>query len=154
MQPFIDRYRAREAEIAEQLAELRRAAEANPSAESWGAFQLLNATLRMGDPTAIDRVVGNPYRLQQEWTPIVERTLDALFESLPEFDWRPQMSAVDALALVVHGEEDGPVSAREEWVNAFPRGRLLSLPGVGHFPFIEAPDELFPVLDEHLRLRA
>jgi len=154
MQPFIDRYQAREAELRDRLDVLRRDAEAFPSAETWGSFQMLAATLRMGDPAAIERVVGNPYRFEQEWAPNAERTLEALFGSLPDFDWRPRMNVVHAQALIVHGEEDGPVSARDDWVQALPGGRLLSLAGVGHFPFIEAPDELLPALDAHLRLSA
>jgi proline iminopeptidase len=152
MQPFLDRVKARETELERRLENLRRDAEATPSAETWAAFQLLRATMRMGDSAAIERVVGNPFRFEQEWAPRVESTLTALFDSLPDFDWRTEMGVVEAPVLVVHGDEDGPVSVREEWVHSFPDGRLLRLPNVGHYPFLEAPDQLFPVVDEHLRL--
>lgn len=87
MAPYLERNRAREAEMAEHLVELRRLAEGDPSPESWRAFQLLRATIRMDDPAAAERVVANPWQYEQEWAPNVEPTLEALFESLDDFDW-------------------------------------------------------------------
>lgn len=60
------------------------------------------------------------------------------------------MAVVDAPALVVHGESDGPADLRQDWVDAFPKGRMLRLPNTGHYPFIEAPGKLFPALEQHL----
>ena len=33
---------------------------------------------------------------------------------------------------------------------ALPAGRLLRLPGIGHFPHLEAPATVLPALVEHL----
>lgn len=53
--------------------------------------------------------------------------------------------------VVLHGSEDViPVSAAAEWTTAFPNSRLLLLEGVGHFPYVEAPEAFFPAIDSFL----
>ena len=150
MEPFVELLQSREAAVADELARRRERAEDEPSPETWRAFQLLRSSIRMGDAGAADRIVGNPWRHPQEWATHAQPTLETLFDSLDDFDWRPDMHVVEAPALVVHGGLDGPVAARQEWVDAFPHGRLLDLPDTGHYPFIERPEELFAALDQLL----
>jgi pimeloyl-ACP methyl ester carboxylesterase len=148
MQPYLDALRAREMALAEELERLRRRAESDPTPETWRDFQLLRASARMGDPRAAERVRGNPWRHPNEWSSNAVAVLDALFDSLDdEFDWRPLMRVVDAPELVIHGALDGPVEPRREWADAFPNGRLVELPGIGHYPFVEAPDDCRTALD-------
>lgn len=68
-------------------------------------------------------------------------------------DVRPLAARIPHPSLVVLGEEDRvtrPPGAR--WLaSALPAGRLLSLPAVGHFPHLEAPDAVLPAVIEHLR---
>jgi pimeloyl-ACP methyl ester carboxylesterase len=151
MAPYVERRRAREAEVADRLAALRAAAERDPSPATWRACQLLRASTNMGAPADADRVVADPWQHENEWAPHAESVLDVLFDSLDDFDWRPAMAVVDAAVLVVHGENEGPAGLRQEWVDAVPHGRLLSLPGVGHYPFVERRQETLAALDELLR---
>jgi pimeloyl-ACP methyl ester carboxylesterase len=61
---------------------------------------------------------------------------------LPALDFRPDLPAVTAATLVVAGERDfilGPAGCAEV-VAHVPGSELLVLPGVGHFPWIEAPE--------------
>ena len=72
-------------------------------------------------------------------------------------DVRPLAPAASARpALVVVGTLDRvtpPPGAR--WLaDALPDGRLLSLPGVGHFPHLEAPEVVAAAIAEHLVPRA
>lgn len=63
-------------------------------------------------------------------------------EIFPTFDLRPDLARITAPALVIAGEEDfitGPACAREI-AAALPDARLVLLPGVGHFIFVEAPE--------------
>ncbi len=55
--------------------------------------------------------------------------------------------------LAIHGTEDrlAPCEGAREWVRAFPDARLLSLPGVGHLPFVERPAIFFPAVDPFLK---
>lgn len=72
--------------------------------------------------------------------------------SLGEWDWRPTLRRLNVPTLVVHGSDDViPVAYGREWAAAMPDGKLLLLPGVGHFPYLEAPDVFFPAVDMFLR---
>ena len=64
--------------------------------------------------------------------------------SLGQWDWRPALNQVKAPALVIHGSADPlPVESGREWAAAIPGARFLLLPGVGHFPYLEAPERFF-----------
>lgn len=74
------------------------------------------------------------------------RDADALLlfnnEIFRTFDLRPELALIDAPALVITGERDfitGPVSA-EEIADGIAGARLVILPDVGHFIFVEAPE--------------
>lgn len=71
--------------------------------------------------------------------------------SLGAFDWRCALGVVEAPALVVHGSADviSADSARE-WAAALPNARLTLLNGVGHFPYLESPEQFFPVVKAFL----
>ncbi|MYZ39292.1 MULTISPECIES: alpha/beta hydrolase, partial [unclassified Streptomyces] len=58
------------------------------------------------------------------------------------------LRATDVPALAVVGEEDELVAVEEArtMADALPRGRLVTLPGVGHLPPLEAPDRTVQLL--------
>jgi pimeloyl-ACP methyl ester carboxylesterase len=43
------------------------------------------------------------------------------------------------------------VADARKWVGVMPNARLLELKGIGHFPYVEAPDLFFPAIDRFLR---
>jgi len=67
------------------------------------------------------------------------------------YDWRDRVRAIRAPTLVLHGEGDAlsPDVARE-LAAAIPGARMSLLPHSGHFPFWEAPVELFAALSAFL----
>jgi pimeloyl-ACP methyl ester carboxylesterase len=68
-----------------------------------------------------------------------------------DYDWRPLAARVSAPALVVHGEADPfPTAGSEEWARVLPRGRLVVIPGAGHFPHVEQPERFFPAVEAFL----
>lgn len=71
--------------------------------------------------------------------------------SLGSFDWRNTLGAVTAPALIVHGSVDviSADSARE-WAAALPGARFALLEGVGHFPYLEAPEQFYPLVKAFL----
>jgi proline iminopeptidase len=74
--------------------------------------------------------------------------------SLGEWDWRVVLRRVVAPALVIHGTADPlPLAGAREWAAMLPDGRLLQLEGIGHFPYLEAPDEFFTAVHEFLQGR-
>ncbi len=57
-------------------------------------------------------------------------------------DFRPDFAKLDHPALIIHGEEDRVVTPDTgvEAARIMPSGQHLSYEGVGHAPFLEAPD--------------
>jgi len=63
---------------------------------------------------------------------------------LASTDLRACLPAVTLPTLVLHGEADAicPVGAGRALAAALPQARLLTLPGLGHAPFLSRPDEV------------
>jgi pimeloyl-ACP methyl ester carboxylesterase len=63
---------------------------------------------------------------------------------LIDVDLRHAVPTLDVPALVIVGEHDRvtPPAAAVELSAALPQGRLVVIPGAGHFPMLERPDEL------------
>lgn len=94
-----------------------------------------------------DFCAGSPDALRNAGLAVGRNTM----ASLGDFDWRDSLERVSSPVLVLHGSQDPiPVSAAREWAAAFPNGRLLLLEGVGHFPYVEAPEAFFPAVDAFL----
>jgi pimeloyl-ACP methyl ester carboxylesterase len=74
---------------------------------------------------------------------------DVIRSTTVVYDW-PQ---IQAPALVIGGEEDGPrfPELARNAAESFPDGHLVLFPGVGHNPHWEAPELLNPALIEFLR---
>lgn len=71
--------------------------------------------------------------------------------SLDGWDWRNALRDLEAPTLVVHGTADPiPMAGAREWVNTLRSARLLALDGVGHFPYLEAPDQFFPAVQRFI----
>ena len=71
--------------------------------------------------------------------------------SLGNWDWRGAMASVSVRTLIIHGALDPiPLATAEEWAATLPNARLLTLPNVGHFPYLEAPDQFFSAVDSFL----
>jgi len=72
--------------------------------------------------------------------------------SLGDWDFRAGLAVVRAPTLIIHGEEDAiPMDLVEGWTTALPDAKLVKLPGVSHFPYVEAPEIVWPLIEEFLR---
>ena len=68
-------------------------------------------------------------------------------------DWRTALTNVQAPALLIYGEndEDVPLAVAHEAMQELPEGaRLVVMPGVGHFPFLDQPDAFVEALTRFL----
>jgi proline iminopeptidase len=71
-----------------------------------------------------------------------------LSRSLGEYDFTRDLAGLRAPILVITGDRDEtPVPAHRAWAAAVPNGRLLLIPGGGHYPHIERPDVFYPAVD-------
>jgi proline iminopeptidase len=74
------------------------------------------------------------------------------FASLGNWDWTASLRSVVAPTLLIHGERDPlPVDSARTWAAAIPNARFLELKGIGHFPYVEAPEVVFPAIDRFLK---
>jgi pimeloyl-ACP methyl ester carboxylesterase len=65
----------------------------------------------------------------------------AFVRELPAYDLRDRVGGLNVPILLVVGSHD-PYRPHMEWLaEQAPKARLCVLDGVGHFPFVEAPDE-------------
>jgi proline iminopeptidase len=72
--------------------------------------------------------------------------------SLGHWDFRPGLAAVTAPTLIIHGEADAiPMDLVEEWTTALPDAKLVKIPGASHFPYVEAPELVWPVIERFLQ---
>jgi proline iminopeptidase len=109
--------------------------------------------LAMGDPDAYVNRRSDPSIHPNEWPEHMRDALQRVGETLDPagYDYRSMGMKVEVPVLVVHCDADRiPVEGSREWVESFPNARLMRMPGVGHFPFVEAPDQLFPALSTFL----
>jgi 3-oxoadipate enol-lactonase len=67
-------------------------------------------------------------------------------------DISSRLPEIFAPTLVVHGRDDVPIrlAVAQEWATLLPHGRLVELPGVGHTPPCERPNELATVISRWL----
>ncbi len=94
-----------------------------------------------------DVCAGSPASLRNK--PFVDRFTLA---SLGGWDWTTSLRNATAPTLVIHGELDPlPIERARSWVTAMPNARLLELRGIGHFPYVEAPDVFLPAVNRFLR---
>jgi proline iminopeptidase len=104
------------------------------------------------DPAAASRskgdfCSGSPAALRNK----VENVDKYTMASLGEYDWRQALHAVTAPSLVIHGTADViAVENAREWVAALPNGTLVLLEGVGHFPYVEAPEAFFTAVERFI----
>ncbi len=81
---------------------------------------------------------------------VVGRVQQSTWESLGDFDLRPQLSDVRAPSIVVAGRDDPIPTASSEDVAKALRTDLVLLDRCGHVPYVERPLELWMALDPFL----
>ncbi len=74
------------------------------------------------------------------------------FASLGDWDWTTSLRNASTPTLIIHGELDPlPIESARTWATAMPNARLLELKGIGHFPYVEAPDAFLAAVDRFLK---
>jgi pimeloyl-ACP methyl ester carboxylesterase len=138
------------------LAQARDAWEADPgSATACRAFYDLWYQPFYGDRAARGRSKGDfcggtPASLKNKVEAVDRYTMP----SLGEYDWRLPLRRLAAPTLVVHGSVDViSVESALEWAATPADARLLLLEGVGHFPYVEVPEQFFTAVSEFVKGR-
>ncbi|MDX1675401.1 MAG: protein-L-isoaspartate(D-aspartate) O-methyltransferase, partial [Longimicrobiales bacterium] len=70
------------------------------------------------------------------------RQLRYLAGDLTDYDLEDELGRVDVPVLLVYGRDESSASiGREAYTGALPRTTAVAVPGAGHFPFLERPEE-------------
>jgi proline iminopeptidase len=94
-------------------------------------------------------------RLRLEWSRediesgrAIEKRLQQGLMWSEGYDLLPELAAVRAPTLAIHGDYDFvPIECSEHIVEAIPGGRIAVIPDSGHFSYIDAPEALRQALD-------
>jgi pimeloyl-ACP methyl ester carboxylesterase len=105
----------------------------------------------MGRPAAASRMQIDPCMYWNEWPDQIQAKLRHVIPA--DWDYSERARRVSAPVLTVHGTQDpnAPVEGGRAWVALVQDGRLVEIEGVGHGPWLEAPDEFFGAVDAFLR---
>jgi proline iminopeptidase len=115
--------------------------------ETEAAYYRIHYRIALRRPEQVDEVVG---RLRLHFTEegiLTARAIEArLYDdtwNTEGYDLLPGLRALEAPALVLHGEEDFvPVELVARIADALPNAHLVVLPECGHFAYLESPDAL------------
>jgi proline iminopeptidase len=73
------------------------------------------------------------------------------FASLGNWDFREGLKRVTAPTLLIHGvEESIPMDMIEAWTTVLPNSELKRIEKAAHFPYVEQPDVVWPMMEEFL----
>jgi proline iminopeptidase len=143
---------ARDSTTLRRMAELSRIRQANPAdPTACREYYHLWFTPFFGNAEARQRMKGNvcagsPASLENKQ--YVDRFT---FASLGSWDWLTSLKTTAVPTLIIHGELDPlPIESARQWAAAMPNARLLELRGIGHFPYVEAPEAFFAAVDRFL----
>jgi proline iminopeptidase len=141
------------ASARERLMELRdTGVEATAPVEYCREYYRVHIPRQMANPQALDRMRSDPCRYPNEWPQnLAEHHRQHFPPDSLVWDWREQVGNVQSPALIIHGMEDlTPVEASREWASSLPNAGLLALPGVGHYPHLEAPTAFYGAVESFL----
>jgi proline iminopeptidase len=126
--------------------------ERDPRAYCEQEYRVLRGRL-VSDPRLAERVP-DLCEMPNEWKPRLEdhqRWVFTSFAIAGAPGWA-RFAALTQPVLTIHGTEDrnAPYAGGQQWAAQLPNGRLLTIPGAGHMPWLEAPERVFGAIERFL----
>ncbi|GLV54527.1 hypothetical protein KDH_13740 [Dictyobacter sp. S3.2.2.5] len=107
---------------------------------------------QMGRPAALASMKSDPWISPNEWPDAISTFFDIFARSIGDWDWRAQLANLRVPTLIIHGSEDlVPLSSSTEWAQTVPSSRLLTIPSVGHYPWLESPEVFMPAVIQFIK---
>lgn len=127
-------------------------ASADSAEKRAGRYTLIEEVRQRGSVAVADglapQLSHHPPVIEDAYRLIYQTSPDGLIGALEGMAERPDRTAllqkIEVPALVVAGEDDqiAGLDGARAMAAALPKGKFVSLPGVGHMPMLEAPDAL------------
>ncbi len=150
---FMDRFAGRlDLERLEEVERLRRQGQRETQPVSWcRAVHDLYFRAYVVDPKHLEGMRSSPC-VEPNLDPEAVNNLGRkALEKMGDYDWTEEFTRLETPTLVVHGSEDPvPLEGSLEWERCLSNGQLLALEGVGHMPWLEAPELFFEAVREFL----
>ena len=137
-----------------ELLRLRKegAAEREPKADCEREYRVLRGRL-VGDQRLAARVP-DLCAMPNEWSMHLGPHQRWIFTSYARLvtPTLEQFAALTMPVLTIHGTQDrnAPYGGGREWAARLPNGRLLTVRGAAHMPWLDAPDVVYPALERFL----
>lgn len=108
----------------------------------------------VGDPANVDKLGAGWCEMPNEWPVNLDRHFQHNFVSVQQLDIpKETIAGISVPVLTIHGTKDrnAPYGGGREWAVTLPNARLLTVEGVAHQSWLEAPEIILPAIDEFLR---
>jgi proline iminopeptidase len=144
---------ARDSATRSRMTELSQIRAANPAdLAACREYYQLWFTPFFGASNAAQRMKGNVCAGSAESLRNKQNVDKFTFASLGDWDWTTSLGKAVVPTLIIQGELDPlPIEEARKWAAAMPNARLLELKGIGHFPYVEAPETFFAAVDRFLK---
>jgi proline iminopeptidase len=110
----------------------------------------------VGNPANVDKLGKSKCDMPNEYPANLEKHFQHSFVSVQKLDIpREKVAALKIPVLTIHGtlDRNAVYEAGREWSTILPNGRLLTVIGAAHQSWADAPEIVFPAVDEFLKGR-
>jgi len=108
----------------------------------------------VGDSANVHKLGPGWCDMPNEWPVHFDRHLAVFFATVERVTTTAdQVRGIQVPVLTIHGtwDRNAPYGSGREWAATLPHAQLVTVPGAGHFSWIDAPDVVFPAIDQFLR---
>ncbi|MCI0708924.1 MAG: alpha/beta hydrolase [Chloroflexi bacterium] len=114
-------------------------------------YRKVHRPANMYNLDGLTRMQNDPCQYPNEHPDRVAENFKALYADFGDWDWRSHAQKITCPTLLIHGEEDRvPLAGAIEWAAHSPQSTLHRIPECAHFPWLEAPDIFFDLLENFL----
>ena len=115
-------------------------------------YRKVHRPANMYNLEGLAQMKNDPCQYPNEHPDRVAENFKALYADFGDWDWRSHAHNITCPTMLIHGEEDRvPLAGAIEWAAHIPQSTLCRIPNCAHFPWLEAPDTFFDLIELFLR---
>jgi pimeloyl-ACP methyl ester carboxylesterase len=143
-------------EVLAYFAQVQKNPLAGDAVENCKAVWTTLKKLYVADPANLDKIAAWGYCDVENERNQARHFMGNIMPSIAALDLQPaDYKKVIMPVLALHGDKDrsAPIGGSRDWAFLLPYGRYITLPNVGHAPWIEAPQVVLPAIATFLNGR-